>query len=409
MTIQSGILSAFGMAPETKFRKVPVTAEQVGIATTNPHRFWTIEPDGGFPATPDIWAANDEIDGSASRRRTILTAKDYDGRQSFKADGENLDIPLLGVYGTVTETQVFNGTVTPLVDVYKKVYVQGGKKPSFTAEEIFGLGNYGRLSSGVIIPRLDMTFGRMIMASINAVPYRQIPNRYIKNDGNDEDYNWTDDLANVLPAAMQDGTEGVQAHITAAPTLIDVVPDACGDGPFVHARIVKGTETGFEDTFFKLNGITDLDFMVPEGFSINQYFDYESHHIMGSGYDPGATNSNAFNVEGRLDVLFEDNDLILNTLAHCYFGLNFKVQGILIGNSGIRYSLEYHIPRFRFLNSDTVTPARAMMTGGNWVAELDPEFGYEAKVTLINTTKVSDWAGEESSDPGGLGGYTLSA
>jgi len=445
MTIQSGILSAFGMCPETKFRKVPLTGDQVGIVGTNPMRFFTIEPDGGFPAKPDITVPNDEIDGSASLKRTILGAKDYDGRQSYKADAENMLIPRLGVFGKVT-----NLTVTPLLEersngngnggtkaygttepgpapratgttattsattgdpqpghAVKHVFTMGGNKPSFTAEEIFGLHKYGRLSSGVIVPRLDTTLGRLIMETFTATPYRQIPNRYINNAGADTDYDWRD-VDGPLPAAMQDGVENTMAKITAVPNYVDVTPDACGDGPFVHARIVHGSETGFSNVFFKLNGVTDLDFKVPEGSTISRYFDAEAHHIMGSGYDPGATNANAFHVEGKFDVLFEDNSIILNTLAKCYFSVNFKVLGILIGGT-TRYSWEVYIPRFRFLSSETTTPARAMMTGGNFVAEVDPALGYEIKETLINTTDISTWGGEVGDNPGGLGGFELSA
>lgn len=404
MTIQSGLLSAFGMAPETKFRKVPLTTNQVGIANTNPHRFWTVESDGGFPAKPDILVPYDEQDGSSSLRRTVLQAKDYNGAKSFKLDAENLVIALLGVFGKAVQTQLAGVTTTTTTHVFQQVFTKGDTKPSFVAEEIFGIGQYGRLSSGVVIPRLDVTLGRTLMGAMQAVPYRQVPNRYIDNSGADVDYDWTNALQD-LPGAMQDGTEHVQAKITTVPTYIDVVPGACGDGPFVHARIVHGSEATFGTTFFRLNDTTDMNFSVPEGSSFSAFFDAESHHIMGSGYDPGAVNGNAFHVDGKFDVLFEDNSILKNILAKCYFGVNFKVQGILIGNSGIRYSMEVFIPRFRFLTAETTTPARAMMTGGNWVAEQDPARGYEAKITLVNACDISAWGGKVSDNPGGMGGW----
>lgn len=145
--IESGRLSAFGLCPETKFRKVPVTAGQVGIAGTNPHRFFTIEADGGFGANPDIAVPYDEISGSPGLRRTILGAKDYAGGVTFKSDAENMLIPLYGVMGNDAITQLAGQTTTSITDVFQHVLTFGPNKPSFTAEEIFGRGHYGRLSS----------------------------------------------------------------------------------------------------------------------------------------------------------------------------------------------------------------------------------------------------------------------
>jgi hypothetical protein len=405
---ESGIRSAFGMAIENKFRKVPLTGDQVGIANTNPLRFWTVEPDGGFMARPDIVVPHDEIDGDIGLKRTILAAKDYDGGETWKADAENLVLALLGLFGQTKETQIAGTTTTTITDVYKQVFTKAGKLPSFTVEEIFGEHAYGRLSSGVIINRLDMTFGRVMMARMGAVPYRQIPNRYIlPSTGADVDYDWTN-ADGDLPAQMQDGTEGVQAKITATPTYIDVDPTDCGDGPFVHARIINGSKAGFESNFLTLND-DPLTYSIEEGFTINCFRDTESHHIAGSGYDPGDTTANAFHCEGRFDVLYRDNVILKNTLAKCRFGLNFKIVGIPIGNSGQSYSIEFHVPRFRFLESQTNKSARAMRTGGGWVAEVDPVLGYEVEITLISTTSVADWGGKVGDSPGGLGGWNLVA
>mgnify|MGYP000179828522 CR=1 FL=1 len=403
---ESGILSAVGLCIESVWRKVPHTGTAVGVSTTNPHRFFTVEPGGGFVARPDIMVPADEIDGEIELKRTILGAKDYEGGFSFKADAENLLYPLLGVFGKDIQTQISGTTTTTITAAYSHLFTPNLYAPSFTVEEKYGRGNSGRLSSGVIFNQLDLAFGRVVTASLRGVAYRQIPNTYPNASGVDTDYDFTSS-SGALPGQMNDGVYTDNIAITSSPTYIDVYPSNLGNGPFSFGGMSYGSESGFSSSYCKIDDVA-VDVKILEGFNLSIARGLESHHIAGAGYDPGDCTGNGIAVTGNIGILYSNNSINSAVLKKSKFSFNFKITGISIGNSGQKYTIEVYIPRARFIESSTDLVAGAMTAGGNFVAEKDTSLGYGVKITLINTTSVSSLGGKVSSSPGGMGGWSNS-
>lgn len=408
---QSGITSAVGLCLENAHKTVPVpaagTAKTVGIPTTNPLRFMTVDPGGSFGASIDLEVPDDEIDGDGELGRTILTGKDYNGGFGFKLDPEVLQYILMGLYGADTQTTVQASNTTQSPAVYKHEFVYNTYAPSFTAEEIFGDGNNGRLTSGVLINELDLDFAATLRGRFGGGGYRQIPNEYRNSSGVDTVYDYTSTAA-VYPDQMGgNGTNTLVRTAKGSRNYVDVASGNTGNGPLTWSSMVYGQQTGFSATFMKVNDV-DVAASFLRGFGLGISRNIEKHWTGGSGADPGDCTANGFATVGKnFSILYKDNALPIALLRKSKVSFCWRFEGPLIGTSGIRYAMEIHLPRCRFQNVGVDIPASAMLLGGGFVCEKDKTLGYASKITLVNSFSNSGLGGGAGSTgaAGGIGGW----
>lgn len=397
---QSGRQSIVGVGMESAFRSAPLTSiggnvYNVGIVNTNPMRFFTAEPGGGFADGTTKEVGTDEQDGDSEIHRTTLTGKDYKGKDSAKLDPENLYYPALGIFGRDVETTLISGA-------YKHVFTPTVRHmPSFVMEEQYGDASSGRLSTGLIFPSLHITHGMVLQWQADYYAHRQIPNRYPAN-GIDTDYDFTNAAA-LLPSQLGgDGTKTVKLNL--APTSIDVAEGNCGNGPLVHGSMRFGTAAGFAAAFVTLNDVA-VDARIQPGWVLDIVRDVESHMSGGSGYDPTDPVGNVFNVSGKMDVLFLDNTIAAANLSNCKFGICMQYVGAQIASTGYYYSYEVYLPRVKLLNAPVVRSQKTMMVPLTFQAEKDAALGYSCKVTLQNAYTHAALLGTSGTNPGGMGGW----
>ena len=427
-TAQSGRSTAVGFCLESAWRTVPLTNASgnnynVGIASTNPHRFMILDPSRGFPVKPQFNAAKKELDGDFEVRRNILEAKAYDGEFTMKFDSENLYFMLLGLFGKDVQTQVAFSSSGASNSVFQHVLTPNsarGYQPSFTIEEIFGDGTTGRLTSGCIVQKVVFTFGLTGTVTGSIYGYRQIPNNYPNSLNSYTDYNFTSSFA-VLPTQMGgDGTK--QIARTASPTYVDVAEPTVGggnlgNGPMAWGAALNGTAGGaYATNFLTIDGSGVAVEILP-GSTISIERVIERFQPAGSGFDMGATAGHEWDVTGKLDILFQDNTVPLAVMRKSNLGLNFKFQGPQIGTTGFYYTTEFYIPRFNLEDGGVELPATAIMTGGTFQGKKDlsgiagvSALNSSIRMVLTNTVDNTNLAGTAGSTgaAGGLGGWNNS-
>lgn len=400
---QSGRSSVVGFAIESAFGSVPLTSlggnvYSVGIAGTNPNRFFAVDPGGGYDTDPTKDVGTDEQDGDFENHRITLTGKQYPGDDTFKIDPENLYYPLLGLLGRDVETTLGGGA-------YRHVFTHQKYMPSFTQEEQFGDATNGRLSAAVVMDAINITHSAILMAKINYHAHRQIPNRYPGPGGTDVDYDFTN-VAGLLPSQLG-GDHTKTTKLTVVPGYVDVAEGNCGNGPLVFANARTGTAAGFSNAYITLNDV-GYDAKILPGWTLDIMRNIESHMIAGSGFDPAAPVANEFMASGKMDVLFIDNTIPQATLSNCKFGINMAFQGPQIGSSGFYYLYEVYLPRVKFLKANMRRVGKSMMTGGTFQTEKDAALGYSCKITLQNSFTHASLAGTQPQLGGGLGGWVAS-
>jgi hypothetical protein len=406
---QSGIPSAMGRCIESLWRTAPITVvsgaeNSLGIAATNPLRFKVIDG-GGIDPDLDIMEPIDEIDGYVELGRTILGAKAYPGSVAYKGDGENLYDTLLAIFGRDVQTQVAGATSTSITPVYKHVFTPAVYAPSWAFEEQFGDRNNGRVTTGVLTNSVELDFGRVLTVREGLVGYRQIPNLYPNGSGVDTQYDFTSSTSLIPVQLGGDGTKTWKRTVT--PTYVDVAQLNNGNGPFVFGGLTFGNESGFSAAFIKIDDVAYSAAKLLEGMNISVARRIDSFQVGGAVYDPGACVGNSVRVGGNLSLLYADNTLAKALTKFSKISLNFIINGIYIGSSAVKYSIEVYIPNAKFRQAPTSIGSGAIMTGGAFVAQRDPTLGYSIKVSLVNTFTNASLAGAAGSTgaAGGLGGW----
>lgn len=397
---QSGIPSAVGLCLESTWGVPPTTATSgnaraIGIVNTNPHRFFVVDPGGGFPPRPEVVTPHDEIDGDIELKRTMLTSKSYSGGFSLKADPEALYYILLGIFGKDVQTTLESG-------VYKHVFTKNVYVPSFTLEEIFGDQTYGRVSSGIHIDRVELDFARILTARFNAYAQHQIPNTYLES-GVQTDYDFTSGQL-VMPTIM--GGNGVKTWArTASPGYIDVAQGNNGTGPLVFAGAGYGSEAAFSASYVQIDNV-NYGISLLEGSSLTIDRTIDRRMTGGSGHDIGACVGNQLVVSGNLNALFTDNYIPRAALRHSKVGINLKFSGIAVGLSNV-YSLEVYLPHVKLSDTGPDIPGGTIMLNSRFTAKQSASEGYSVKVTLVNTFTNASLSGN-APNAGGLGGWSAS-
>lgn len=414
---QSGLPTSVGLCLESSFRVPPITLLSgsnyaIGITGTNPHRFWVVEPGGGIEGTPTVEHPEDEIDGSIMPVRTILTGKEYNGSFTWKADPENLYYPLLGILGKDVQTILNASGSNNTAQVSNHVFTPNIFAPSFTSEEEFGDHNYGRVSSGVVIPEFSLDFSAIVTATASFYGHRQVPNVYPASSGADTEYDFTSAGTDLIPDQMGgNGTKTWQR--TASPTYVDVAQGANGNGPLVHGGITFGSVGGnFASAYltYTANDGTVTPYtgaQILPGLNIRWSRKVDSQMIFGSGFDKGAVTGSQLVCGGRISLLFSDTTILKRVMGHATWGLNFKVRGNKIGSTTQCYTLEVYLPHLTLLNVPVNIPDGPIIINSDFVATKDPSLGYHSKVTLINTVDNTSLGGGASTNgaAGGLGGW----
>jgi hypothetical protein len=407
---QTGITSAIGMCLEDTHRQVPIsvlsgTNYVVGIANSNPHRFFIVDPGGGLIGKPDIETPDNEIDGSPELTRTLLVGKTYDGSYTFKGDGENMYFPMLGIFGRDLQSVAQTGSP----NMWQHIFRIGKYAPSFSVEEKMGDGTFGRLSSGVLIQRMEFDFGKHLTCKVQMMPYRQIPNKYVTLAGVATKYGFGQTPV-IIPYEMQswlgNGTNTWQ--VTAAPGYVDVQQEQPTDyentGPFVFASMAYGlAATNFNTNpasvalaaaFLTIDDVP-VNVQILEGISFVVDRKIDGSMTGGSGYDFGASTASQVTTTGKISVLFQDETFQLSALSHAKVALNFKLVGVAPGTTGVQqYIFDVYLPNLRIKVPEGPTISDGpMLTGGDFVARRDPTLGFSVAMTLINTVDNTKLAG----------------
>lgn len=416
---QTGLSSAVGLCIESIFRQVPLTLITgqnygVGVPNTNPHRFFTIEPGGGLAAKPSISIPDNEIDGDVQLSRTVKEAMTYDGSFSFKVDGENIVFPLLGVMGRAVQTvkQAADSTHSPAVNSW--MFTPFKYAPSFSVEEVLGDGTYARLSSGSVITKLELDFGKTVMGSLGITPHRQVPNVYLNATNIQTDYDFGINKT-IIPAQMStalgNGTNTWQR--TTAPGFIDVPSGATGNGPFVFGAMTFGTSgtvangLGSPNAFYmsyadQTGTMYGINADILEGVKLTFDRKIDSQMTAGSSFDPGAVTGSQFSTTGHIDFLFKDSSIVLAAIRHSQVCINFKLVGNLIGTSGQQYSLEVFLPHVKLTNvSGPSIVDGPLVVGCDFAAKKDPSNPNAVVITLQTTANQNTTPGM-----GGRGGIS---
>ncbi len=412
--VQSGTPGAVGLTVEGTFKTAPITnvggnLNAIGIANTNPERFFIVDPGGGMGCEPQIEVPRGEIDGQRAPKRSVYHAHGpdgtYPGEFTFRSDAENLYYPLLAALGRDVQTQL---TASAASTPYKHAMYPGRLyRPSFTVEEVLGDGTYGRVTSGCICPSLELDFNDDVTARMRLVGYGQSPNHFL---GVDYDFG---SVAGIIPASM--GGDLIKTwKTTASPTFIDIPRGSPGigqgNGPFVFEGMGFGGEAGFSSHFILVDGspFTNDPYFI-RGMTLAFTNAIQSFMTGGSGFEANATCLNETMCEGKLPVLFVDNQLVLAGRRHSKVSMNFKVTGMAIGATNQYYSIEVHIPQMSFVSTPPGNTNTALMNNSAFTCIYDDSAGYDIKVTLTNTTSNTLLAGKYASvsSPGGLGGYVI--
>src|SRR5215469_12158335 len=161
---QPGKSTAVGACIESVWGQPPLTLQSgnnylIGIAYSNPHWFFVIEPGNGMSGKATVTNPTNEIDGTIETTRTILEDKVYRGIFDFKADPENLYVPVYGMFGQEAGVATMSSQANT-TGVYQHVFTPYRSAPSCTLEEIFGLASYGRCTSGCLTESLSFTFNK---------------------------------------------------------------------------------------------------------------------------------------------------------------------------------------------------------------------------------------------------------
>jgi hypothetical protein len=416
---QSGILSAVGFAPENKWREAPLTLLSganygIGVTNQNPHRFWKLEPGGGIPPAPEIFVGDGEIDGDVDLTRTGKVAMTYNGGYSFKADGENLMYPLLGTMGRVVSTQIQTSNSTITTNMWRHIFTPNKLSNSFVVEEIFGDSQFGRLSGGVLFQRIEFDLSRIVMARVNLIPYRQVPNHYHNASDALTDYDFGATAA-VIPSQMSvekgDGTNTWTR--TTTPGYIDVEQEQpterWGTGPFVFAGMRNGTAItsagialgGAPDfatpntAFLAVDGVAYAAAEILEGSTFYIERKIDSNMTAGSSYDPGSCTGGGIMIGGNINFLFSDLTILKAANRHSRFALNFRLVGVKPGSNGThRYVMEVFMPNVRLtVPTGPSLPDGPMTINCEYRARKDPTLGYACLVMIQNTFDISRMGG----------------
>lgn len=396
----TGITSAVGLAIESQFCQPPLSGTNpatVGIAGTNPLRYMIVEPGGGFAGEPEL-NLGAEIEGDVQLLRAPMVGRKYQGAFRFYADPENLFYPLLGVFGRdIASTQQAASGTNPAV--YQHQFLPGRQIPSFSVEEDIGDGTWARLSTGVLVQKLELQLARLFTAEVALLAHRQLPNRYPDGNGHIVDY-FFGATPTLLPPAMGGNGSLTVVRTPPPPSFVDV--SANGGGPFVFAEIAHGTQAGFASAWLQVDG-NPIAVDLLEGSCILFEREIQSVLVAGSGYDPGAAVVNRFLCSGRLVCLYEGMDLPEAALAARQVGLNFAVTGIGIGSTGLGYHMEVHLPNLRLVRAPLPLTEGMLAIDADFVALRDPVLGYTAKVTLVNTVNATTLGGQLVSGSGSSG------
>lgn len=410
---KSGRATAVGMTIETVFGQAPITLAtgsnyNIGIAGTNPERFWKINASKGFTLKPTIKPQDKEIDGDFDVHRILLLDKMYDGDFAFLVDPENLYYPLLALLGVDAQTTLHAADTSHSPAAFAHAFQPNknrGYVPSLTIEEIFGDHVYGRVETGCVVQKIDFTFGEDITATMSLYAAHQVPNNY-PLAGVRTNFDYGSAMNTIPPQLGGDGTKTWNA--TPTPTYVDVSEPTDGNGPLVFAAITFGSQGGqFASNFLTVDG-TGIPVDIVRGNTLSIQRVISRVPVAGTDYDVATFIAHEWTVSGKMDLLFLDNTIPLAVMRKATCGLNFKVVGPPIGTSGYNYQFEVYIPNFNFLEGNLEIPASEMMTGGNFYAKQDPIAGYSVLLTLQNTVTNASLAGTAGSSPGGLGGWNTS-
>jgi hypothetical protein len=383
------------MAIESAFRSAPLTliggtVYAVGNPATNPLRYAILEPSQGIEAQVEIDSGK-EVDGDFQQRRATLTGKTYSGEVVLKADPENLYYLLLGMFGRDLQTTLHVQDAQHSPAAYSHTFLPGRTAPSFTVEEDLADGTNGRLTSGVIVSRLEFDFGKIVTVKAQLEGYRQIPNTYTNAGGVATQYGFGS-VAGLLPAQMGgDGTKQVIA--TASPGYVDVAQGQSGDGPLVFAGLGTGTQAGFGAAYLLVNG-TPVAVEILEGSRIVVEREIDSRMAAGSGFDRGAVTANKFLVTGQLVALYEDMTLPANMLQFSQLALDLLFTGAPIGTSGYSYSLEFHVPHLKLTKAPVGEAVDTIVINSDFVTRKDDVLGYTVKVIAQNSVNNVALAGQ---------------
>lgn len=394
---QTGITSAVGLTLESAFASVPLTLASgtvygVGIAASNPNRFCIVEPSGGVQGEPEI-DVSEEVDGDVQQRRLTLVGKWYGGDLRFKADPENLYYPLLGMFGRDSQTLLHAVDSTHSPAAYSHLFQPGKTIPSFTVEEDLGTGVTGRLASGVLVPDIEIDFGRILTCKVTLSGHEQIPNTY-PVAGVPTDFGFGA-APGLLPAAMGgDGTKQVQA--TAAPVYVDVAQGQSGDGPLVFAGLTFGTKSGFSAAYLLVNGVAVANLDLLEGSKLKISRKIDSRRKAGSGFSPRPISANKFLVSGTLMATYSDSTIPATALKFGQVALDLLFVGAAIGTSGYSYSLEIHLPHVKLTKAPVGLTAETMLISADFTACKDVTAGYTVQLTLQNTVNNTNLGGQQA-------------
>lgn len=399
---QSGLTSAVGFTIESAWGTAPVTQSggsgSIGIAGTNPERFFICDPSDGFSAKADLVVPPNEVDADVQVVRTILQSRGYGGSLSHKADPENLYYALLGVSGRDVQTTLAAGA-------YQHTFTPAHTAPSFTVEEVLGSGSQGRLTTGVVVHTVELDFGPILTAKVSGTGRHAIPNNYLNHAGAAfEDYDYTP-AQTVYPDALG-GSGALTLALTAAPAFVDVAQTSggWGNGPLVWASIANGSHIA--GAFLAIDGTPEPAATLLPGMKLTFQRKVDVDLAMGSGFDPGAVTGNEWTCEIQaLNILFQDNSIAQSHLRHSAISLNFRLNGPPIGSTGHSYSLEIYLPNVQLTENPVKITSGRMLNVGKAAARRDPVLGYAVQVTAVNSFSNASLAGLASANPGGLGGW----
>jgi hypothetical protein len=357
---------------------------------------------------------DNEIDGDIQLARTVKVATMYDGSYSWKADAENLQYPLLGIFGKDVQT-LAQAAGAGISAMYQHAFSPFKRAPSFVIEESFGDGTYGRASAGTLVQSVELDFGKVLMARMSVMPFRQVPNQYPNSSSVPTDYLFGSTAA-VIPRQMQgwlgNGTNTWRS--TATPTYVDIIAEPWGrpwaNGPFTFASmtfgqqgtLIGGAYAPLVSSYLMVDNVAYAVEIV-EGMTLTFSRAVRGDMVAGSGFDPGAITGSQFSVSGKITILFNDTTIQMAQLRHSQLSLNFQLLGLQPGTSNSQqpYSLDVFLPNMRLTQPEgPVLSDGPIMVGGTFVAKKDPTLGYAALLTLKNTFDGTQLAGAWSSSGG---------
>lgn len=413
----SGRATAVGMTIESAFGQAPLTLASgsnynVGIAGSNPERFFKLNPCRGFPVKPEMQVGQSEIDGDFDIHRIFMTARSYQGEFAWPADPENLYYPFLGIFGVDAQTGLDTSQSPNSYGHAFQPNKKRGYQPSFTIEEVFGGRSYGRITTGCVVQKLELTFGRTVTAQKMVLGAHQAPNNYLNASSARTNYDYGS-AQNIIPSQLAGATLGNGTNtwtVTPSPTYIDVAEPQDYNGPLIFAQMGYGSQGGaFAGALLTVDGAA-YGIQLLEGFTISIERKIEALLTALTDYDMATFVGDEWIISGKMNLLFTDNTIPLAVLRRATCGLNLKITGPAI-NAVSNYALEAYIPNFNFQEGGVEIPDTHMIVGGTWTAKQDPAQGYSGLFTLTNTVTNAGFGGGGGSQgsAGGLGGFSTSA